>query len=139
MTKTKKILAALFGRVLPTLEQVLEAQRNASNDTIIDAFIDDRIGEADLAERIPEADIANVPVNLSLVTIQQKMVAVRIVANAKAGLKDLFDANDLKFNRFFLMGEVYNAPGHVIVVSQSGKVYPMWHSEIFEIIPEDDM
>ena len=40
---------------------------------------------------------------------------------------------------FIYFGEIPNALGHAVYAGESGKVYPGYHLENFELIPEEDL
>lgn len=40
---------------------------------------------------------------------------------------------------FYLIGEIAQAPGHVVVMSSSGKIYPMMHSHCFIVATPKDV
>lgn len=88
--------------------------------------------------------IHSTPVNLSECTIAEKLCRIRLTTKSlhkyktASHYKDSIEQSDLKWNMFYLIGEIAQAPGHIIVLGQSGKNYIMIHSSEFEVIPPQE-
>ena len=73
------------------------------------------------------------PISLTECVLPQ-MARVRVKESSKKHYRESLSENELKWG-FFLLGEVMQASGHIVVVSDfSGRVIGMLHSEDFEVV-----
>ncbi len=90
-------------------------------------------------EEIAELDKKLEPVCCSELLLPQ-MLSVKLKSASAITMKHIFDARDIKWNLFYMIGEIAQARGHCIVIGQSsGRVYAMLHSDNFELTSPKDM
>ena len=128
----------------PTPEEVVEIQLSA----VMDEFnfkenLEDSGNDADEITTINAAidevkEIHETPVNLGECRIVNKMALIRLTKECLDDKPHWIDDKDIRYNVFYLWGEVSQAPGHICVMAQSGKMYLMQHTENFEIIPTQE-
>lgn len=88
-------------------------------------------------ERAELIKVLNAKVNLSDTTLEGSLITLNLTQDAKDDYSYIFDEKDLKSNMFVYMGEFKHAPHHVMVIGMSsGRIYPMLHSDMFEIYTE---
>lgn len=129
---------------------------------VVEVQIEAVISEFDLRDELKNADIEDLenekyvkamktdiekalathstPYNLGNCELPGNLVKVRLTADAIEEYGNHFDAGDVGMNVFTFIGDYASAPHHVMVFgNSSGRAYFMWHSDLFEIIPTQEM
>lgn len=134
-------------KVDPTPKQVVELQVSA----VLEEFqLKEDLGsldasEMDCAQAIHEqinkcSEIHRTPVSLADCSLPGNLVQVRLARDCIGKYSHMFNPQDVKYNQFTLMGDYANAAHHVMVIGNStGRAYCMLHSDLFEIIPTQEM
>lgn len=134
----------------PTPQKVVEVQRDAVisefdlRDELKNADPEDLVNEKFVKAMVTQIDEAvkthTTPYNLGNCELPGNLVKVRLTAEAIEEYGSRFDAGDVKANVFTFIGDYASAPHHVMVFGNtSGRAYFMWHSDLFEIIPTQEM
>ena len=131
-------------KVDPTPKQVVELQESAVwKEFQLRENVD--TSGPDCAQAIQEqinkcSVIHRTPVSLAECSLPGNLVHVRLAKEHMAEYSYIFETQDVKCNQFTLMGDYANAAHHVMVIGNTtGRVYCMLHSELFEIIPTQEM
>ncbi len=134
----------------PTPQKVVEVQLAAviSEFELRDEFESSDVEDLEREEyvsamktQIEEAERTHsTPYNLGNCELPGNLVKVQLTADAIEEYGRHFDAGDVKTNVFTFIGDYASAPHHVMVFGNtSGRAYFMWHSDLFEIIPTQQM
>jgi hypothetical protein len=97
-----------------------------------------------IIDKHDQAEIAELEETLKPVCCSElhlpQLLSVKLKAESMKTLKHVFDDKDLRWNFFYMIGEVTQMPGHCIVLGQTlGKMYAMLHSSNFEVTSPKDM